>query len=75
MARESANHTFHEIRTLFTQGAVGGLSDAQLVERFLNQEGSGREDAFGVLVHRHGAMVWRVCRRMLGRCRRSRSGG
>ena len=44
---------------------VGGLTDRQLVERFLESEGNDREDAFAALVQRHGPMVLSVCRRML----------
>jgi RNA polymerase sigma factor (sigma-70 family) len=40
-----------------------GLSDAQLLEHFLNR----REDiAFELLLRRHGPMVYGVCRRVLG---------
>ena len=39
-----------------------GLSDGQLLECFTSQ----RDDAaFAALVHRHGPMVWSVCRRVL----------
>lgn len=41
----------------------GGLSDAQLLGRFVAQRD---EAAFEVLVWRHGLMVWSVCRRLLG---------
>jgi RNA polymerase sigma factor (sigma-70 family) len=44
--------------------AVGGLSDAQLLERFVR---SRDEAAFEVLVWRHGAMVLGTCRRLLRR--------
>jgi RNA polymerase sigma factor (sigma-70 family) len=41
----------------------GGLSDAQLLERFVH---SRDEAAFEVLVWRHGGMVHALCRRLLG---------
>jgi RNA polymerase sigma factor (sigma-70 family) len=40
----------------------GGLSDAQLLERFVT---AGDEAAFELLLWRHGAMVLRLCRRIL----------
>src|SRR5262245_61872443 len=43
-------------------GAAGGPSDAQLLERFVT---SGDEAAFELLLWRHGAMVPRLCRRVL----------
>ena len=65
MGGDSANDLVRWIRTLHETGAVGALSDARLVERFAGREGTDREDAFSALVHRHGPMVQRVCRRML----------
>src|SRR4051794_35823818 len=65
MFRDSANQALRHIRTLHALGAVGALSDRQLVERFLESEGNDREDAFAALVQRHGPMVLSVCRRML----------
>src|SRR4051794_12054548 len=65
MARGSANQAFRQIRTLYALVSVGGLTDAQLVERFLDRHGPHREEAFAALVHRHGPMVLGVCRRML----------
>ncbi len=50
------------LRELFQGGTVGGLSDGQLLERFVE----GRDQAaFGALVERHGPMVLRVCRHRL----------
>jgi RNA polymerase sigma factor (sigma-70 family) len=53
------------IETLFRIGAAGGLTDGQLLERFLERRGEDAEAAFAALVDRHGAMVLRVCRQIL----------
>jgi RNA polymerase sigma factor (sigma-70 family) len=54
-----------QIRTLFDEGAVGSLSDGELLERFLDDRGESGEAAFGALVRRHGPLVFGVCRRAL----------
>ena len=54
-----------EIGTLFSNGVLGGLTDRQLLERFVNVNDSSAEDAFTILVERHGPMVWGVCRRLM----------
>ena len=61
----SARTTLRQIRTLYSVGTLGGLSDAQLLELFLTRNGDDAEDAFAALVARHGPMVLGVCRRML----------
>jgi RNA polymerase sigma factor (sigma-70 family) len=63
MAIASFSATLQRLHRLLDGGAVAGLSDAQLMERF-----AGRRDeaAFEALVSRHGAMVWSVCRGVLG---------
>ena len=53
------------VRTLFGVGAVGDLSDGQLLERFATGRGEAAELAFAALVERHGSMVLRVCRGVL----------
>ncbi len=53
------------IETLFRTGTAGGVTDGQLLERFLDRRGVDAEDAFAALVDRHGAMVLRVCRHVL----------
>ena len=50
------------LRTLIDEGAVGGLSDGELLGRFLDDRD---ESAFGALVCRHGPLVFGVCRRTL----------
>ena len=52
-----------QLQTVFSSGVLGGLSDAQLLDRFVSQF---EEVAFETIVHRHGPMVWGVCRRVLG---------
>jgi hypothetical protein len=62
MAIETLGAALRQINRLFADGAVTGLSDAQLLERFV-----GRRDAtsFEALVARHGPMVLSVCRSVL----------
>ena len=54
-----------DLGTLFRLGTIGGLTDAQLLDRFLAQPGEEAEVAFAAVVERHGPMVLRVCRRIL----------
>src|ERR671917_455050 len=54
-----------DLRTLFHFGALGGLTDGQLMERFATRRDEGAEMAFAALVERHGPMVLRVCRGIL----------
>ncbi len=65
MARDSANETLRQIQTLYGLGAVGGLTDDQLLRRFLKGGASDAECAFRALMERHGPMVFGVCRRVL----------
>ncbi len=56
-------------RLLFEVGTVAGMSDGELLDRFLARRTVGAEAAeiaFGALVERHGPMVLRVCRSRLG---------
>ena len=54
-----------DLHTLFSAGAVGNLSDAQLIERFLNGLADVAEPAFATLVERHGTMVLTVSQAIL----------
>ena len=52
----------HDLRILFQAGALGTLSDDELLERFVARRD---EAAFEAIVRRHGPMVLGVCRRVL----------
>ncbi len=65
MARGTSGAAVRDLETLLRSGAVGTLSDAQLLERFLASRGEDAEDAFAAVVERHGPMVLAVCRRIL----------
>jgi C-terminal peptidase prc len=52
------------VRKLLAAGAAAARPDRELVERFAQARD---EEAFEALVRRHGPMVFRVCRRVLGR--------
>jgi RNA polymerase sigma factor (sigma-70 family) len=61
VSRRIANPVLRDVRALFDAGTAAGLTDAQLLERYV----SGREAAdaaFEAIVARHGPMVWGVCR-------------
>ena len=54
------------LETLFGAGALGQLSDAELLARFLRRdEAAGSEAAFSELLARHAPMVMGVCNRMV----------
>lgn len=55
-----------DIQTLFDSGTASGLTDRQLLERFTGRRDNSAEAAFEGLVTRHGPMVLRVCRNVLG---------
>ena len=54
------------LRDLLEGGAAGGLGDGELLGRFAGRDGQASESAFAALVDRHGPMVLRACRAILG---------
>ena len=55
-----------DLGVLFGAGAVGRVTDRELLARFVERiDADGSEAAFTALVGRHGPMVMGVCRRML----------
>jgi RNA polymerase sigma factor (sigma-70 family) len=65
MVLYASTYTQETIQVLWNMGAIGGLTDAQLLERFLSGPDEGSEVAFTVLVERYGPNVRRVCLDML----------
>jgi cobalt-zinc-cadmium efflux system membrane fusion protein len=62
MAGEQLRTLLRHLRRVVTPDGSDGLSDAQLLERFVTR---GDEAAFEVLVWRHGGLVLGVCGRLL----------
>ena len=52
--------------TLCHVGVVGNLSDGELLESFLTGPEETAQESFAALVDRHGPMVLRLCRQVLG---------
>ena len=51
-----------DCRVLFEAGSFSGLSDGELLARFVEREGDTAEMAFVALVERHAGAVMRICR-------------
>jgi RNA polymerase sigma factor (sigma-70 family) len=62
MAIETLGAALRQLNRLFADGVVAGLSDAELLKRFLSY---GDATAFEALLGRHGPMVLSVCRGIL----------
>ncbi|SIO65102.1 RNA polymerase sigma factor, sigma-70 family [Singulisphaera sp. GP187] len=65
MDEKSTEGLVHDLGTLFRFGSAVGLTDRQLLDRFV-EGGNAAEAAFEGIVRRHGPMVLGVCRRALG---------
>jgi hypothetical protein len=64
-----ASTGIHEpFQVLWDVGAIGSLTDAQLLDRFLADRDAVSEVCFTVLVERYGPNVRRVCFDLLGAC-------
>ncbi len=59
----SVNHVLAQVQRWTTTAQAADCSDARLLQRYVDQRD---EAAFAALVARHGDMVLRVCRRILG---------
>lgn len=65
MANATAQPFNDDMQTLFSVGTSAGLTDGQLLERFIAGRDEAGELAFEALVAHHGPMVMRVCRNVL----------
>src|SRR5579883_957625 len=65
MVGHGSGAILRQLKSLLGAGTFSGLSDRQLLERFLERRDEGSELAFAVLVERHGRMVLGVCRRIM----------
>ncbi len=66
MSGPNANALYHDLESLFESGTLTGLTNRQLLDRFIQGSPGAAESAFAALVERYGPMVWRVCRQILG---------
>src|SRR5215471_17508739 len=62
MATNAANRVIHHLRRAALAPDGAGLTDGELLELYATRRDAA---AFEALVHRHGPMVLRVCRRVL----------
>jgi RNA polymerase sigma factor (sigma-70 family) len=65
MRKSHSSPVLRELHVLFSAGTQAGLTDDELLARFIAREGEVAEQAFAALVERHGPMVFRICRRVL----------
>ena len=65
MATRSAQTGWPSMDTLFNVGTLGALTDRGLLDRFRDAPGAAGQEAFRVLVERHGPMVLGFCRSLL----------
>jgi len=66
LATEKKGAAYRRLGAAIHVGAIRELTDGQLLERFATDRGEAAELAFAALVERHGPMVLRACRGVLG---------
>ena len=65
MAVVQCRSVLKPLRVLLSAGPMAGLSDGELLGRFLEADRDEAEMAFSAIVDRHGPMVRRLCRQLL----------
>ncbi len=63
MGTNAIQGVLQHLRRAVLQQESAALSDGELLERYVNRQDG---NALEILIHRHGAMVLAVCRRILG---------
>ncbi|WP_422930840.1 RNA polymerase sigma factor [Singulisphaera sp. PoT] len=66
MGTSDSAQVMDSIRKVFGGTNLSQYSDTELLARYLNGDEDTAETAFEVLVARHGPMVLRICRKILG---------
>ncbi len=69
MGSKPTTSVHKQVEALWREGTTIGLTDGQLLERFVDRRHAtpeAAEAAFAAIVDRHGAMVLRTCRQVLG---------
>src|SRR5262245_1423396 len=66
MASASVGDLGRHLGRLFGAGSAVGLTDGELLERFVHRGHAAASAALEALLARHGSMVLTVCRQVLG---------
>ncbi len=66
MRQSSRLPVLEHYRVLFEAGSFSGLSDRELLARFVSQDAEAGELAFAAIVERHARAVMRICRATAG---------
>jgi len=65
MRAQPEQSTWLSLETLFQVGTIGSLNDGKLLDCFLTQTGAAGQQAFRILLERHGPMVLGLCRSLV----------
>jgi RNA polymerase sigma factor (sigma-70 family) len=66
MAKIPSGPVLKPLGVLLRAGSFAGLSDGQLLDRFMAEDREVAELAFAAIVDRHGPMVRGICRQVMG---------
>ncbi len=65
MTTQFAQKKWQSLDTLFNGGTLGTLTDPELLECFRSDRGAAGQEAFRILLERHGPMVLSLCRSLI----------